>query len=361
MSLHHRPSKLPMDGSKLDYNVFSEELQAAQFALGLLQGSQKKLHNPSLLISSLTAKEAAVSSKIEGTISSVSDVLLYDAGGEAKYSDTQQVSNYRIAMHSAIRQLKEGRKLTPHLIKTIHGILLNNVRCKGPLGKFRNDSVWIGERQTDPIEKAIYVPPEHHLVEDYIQNLFKYLNKGTDSVLIKTGIIHYQFEAIHPFGDGNGRIGRLLIPLILYQKAKLGQPILYISGYLDTHRSKYREELHGVDITGKYENWLKFYFKAISEQLRETQILVDQIYELYDHVKIKFDTTKSPYLLPFIDSIFETPFFTIPMMQTRIQASARNTVVSLIDSFQEDKIIVDTGLKMSRTKIYAFKPLIDLL
>lgn len=357
----HTPKQLSLNGCSLDFNKFNKELERAQFALGLLEGSQKKLHNPSLLISPLTAKEAAVSSKIEGTISTVSDVLLYDAGGEPKHSDTQQVSNYRMAMTYAIQQLKDGRPLTPHLIKTLHGILLKDVRCKGPLGKFRNDKVWIGEKPTDPIEKAIYIPPEHHLIQDYIDNLFDYINKGSESVLIKTGIAHYQFEAIHPFGDGNGRIGRLLIPLILYQKAKLSQPILYISGYLDDHSDEYREKLHEVDQTGKFENWLAFYFRAISSQLEETQALIDKIFALYDEIKVQFDTTKSPYIIPFIDFIFERPFFTIPMVRTNIRASARNTIVNLIETFKKNKFVQELSFKKGRAKFYVFKPLVDLL
>lgn len=357
----HHPKKLPLSGVKLDFNKFTDELQEAQFSLGLLQGSQKKLQNPALLISPLTAKEAAVSSKIEGTISTVSDVLLYDASGQAKHSDTLQVSNYRQAMNYAITQLASGRELSPHLIKTLHGILLQNVRCKGPLGKFRDDKVWIGEKSTDPIEKAIYIPPEHHLINEYIENLFLYLNNGTDSALIKTGIAHYQFEAIHPFGDGNGRIGRLLIPLILYQKAKLSQPILYISGYLDDNRDTYIAGLHEVDETDQFENWLKFYLKAISSQLKETQILVDRIYQLYDSIKLQFAENKSPYLIPFIDAIFESPFFTIPIIQDKIRASARNTSVSLINAFEERKLISEVALKFGKAKVYIFKPLVNLL
>lgn len=360
-TLHHRPKKLPLEGIKLDFNIFAKELENAQFALGLLEGSQKKLQDSSLLISPLTAKEAAVSSKIEGTISTVSDVLLYDAGGEAKHSDTRQLSNYRKSMSYAIQQLKDGRTLSPHLAKTLHGILMKDVRCNGPLGKFRDDKVWIGEKQGDPIEKAIYVPPEHHLIDDYIADLFQYIGKGDESVLIKTGIAHYQFEAIHPFGDGNGRIGRLLIPLILFQKAKLSQPILYISGYLDKKRDEYRQRLHQVDISGKYELWLKFYLNAISHQLKETQYLVDEIYELHDQIKMKFQNSKSPYLIPFIDAIFESPYFTIPSIQKRINSSTRNTVVSLIKSFQKERLVFELPHKIGRAKIYVFMPLVELL
>jgi Fic family protein len=359
--MFHKPKHLSFDGLNLDFNKFSQELEKAQFSLGLLEGSQKKLHNASLLVSPLTAKEATVSSKIEGTVSTVSDVLLYDAGGEAKHSDTRQVSNYRMAINYAIQQLRDGRPLTSHLIQTLHGILLKEVRCKGPLGKYRNDSVWIAEKPTDPIEKAIYVPPEHHLVPEYIDNLFEYIEKGQESALIKTGIVHYQFEAIHPFGDGNGRIGRLMIPLMLHQKSKLSQPILYISGYLDDHRDEYRTLLNHVDKTGDIESWLRFYFQAISAQLEQTQSLIDEICELYNIIKSDFDTTKSPYVIPFIDFIFERPFFTIPGIKESINASARNTVVELIRKFEKKGFVSELPFKKGRAKFYVFNPLVKLL
>ena len=357
---YNRPKKLFLPAIGLDSNKFLKELSEAQYSLGLLEGSQRKLQNPTLLISPLTAKEATVSSKIEGTQSSVSDVFLYEAGAVPKHTDTRQVINYRSAMAYAIEEIRKGRSLTPHLIKTIHNILLEGVRHKGELGKFRNDKVWIAEKEGDPIEKAIYIPPQHFLVEEYIEDLFSFIEQGQENALIKAGIAHYQFEAIHPFIDGNGRIGRLLIPLILYYKNKISQPIIYISGYFEEHRDEYIEALHKVDKTEDYNEWLAFYFKCVSEQLKETQKLVDNIYNLYDETILKLEKNKSPFVIPFLDFIFKRPYFTVPMIVKELKVF-RTTALNLIKLFEEKDLLSRTKARHQRAKIFAFKPLLDLL
>lgn len=357
----HHPEKLLNLGLSLDYNKFAKELADAQYSLGLLQGLQKKLQNSSLLISPLTAKEAAVSSSIEGTQSTVSDVFLYEAGGQPRHSDAMQVANYRMAMNFAIDELKKGRQISLHLIKTLHQILLKNVRHKGKLGDFRMKPVWIAEKMGDPIEKAIYIPPEYHFVIDYIENLLSYIENGKENTLIKAGIAHYQFEAVHPFEDGNGRIGRLLIPLVIYYKRKLDLPILYLSGYFDAHRDEYLNALHQVDETGNYEIWLAFFFKSVAEQLKETQKLVENIYSLHDNILEKFGTGKSPYLLPFVEALFKVPIFTIPQIKNSVKASSNITLKRLIKFFQEKNLIVELSIRRNRFKIFKFKPLLDLL
>jgi len=358
---YSKPKKLFNPQIKLDFNKFANELTEAQYSLGLLEGSQRKLHNPSLLISPLTTKEATVSSKIEGTQSTVSDVFLYDAGGIIETKDTKQVINYRATMNFAIEELDKSRPLSMHLIKTMHGILLDGVRHKGEIGKFRDDKVWIAKKDGDPIEKAIYVPPEHVFVDEYIEDLFQFINKGKENALVKAGVVHYQFEAVHPFTDGNGRIGRLLIPLILHYQNKLTQPILYISGYFEEHREEYIDALHEVDTTGDYSVWLAFYFKSVSEQLKETQKLIDFIYQLYDDIKNKFGKTKSPFMDKFIDFVFKNPYFTIPLIEKEIGVSTRVTATNLIKLFESANLVEKTAQKKERAKIYKFKPLLDIL
>ncbi len=220
---------------------------------------------------------------------------------------------------------------------------------------------WIAEKLGDPIEKAIYIPPEHFLVNDYIENLFSYINDGKENILVKAGIVHYQFEAVHPFDDGNGRIGRLLIPLILCQQNTLTNPILYISGYFDKNREAYLSALHDVDKTGKYEPWLKFYLKSIKEQLKETQKLIDDVYALHDQTKKMFELTKSPYFLPFLDFLFQSPYFTIPAAREKIGAASRITLINLIEMFKSKGLIVEVNLRHQRAKVYSFDPLIKLL
>jgi Fic family protein len=287
---------------------------------------------------------------------------MFEASGKLKYDDTPQVLNYRQAMNDAIEELRRGRSLSTHLIKSLHHTLLTGVRFKGSLGEFRKDKVWIAEKKGDPIEKAIYIPPEHFNVAGYMDEIVKYIEQGSEHALIKAGLVHYQFEAVHPFDDGNGRIGRLLIPLILNYENSLTQPLLYISGYFDTHRDEYLAKLHQVDETGDYEEWLKFFFTSVTAQLKSTQTLINEIYGLYDKVKESFKVTKSPYLIPFLDFIFIRPVFSVPMiLKSNIGTHNRTTINNLIDMFKEKKFVIDTETLDQRAKIYEFKPLIERL
>jgi Fic family protein len=149
---------------------------------------------------------------------------------------------YRTSMLDAILAFNEGKKLSSHLIKALHATLLKDVRHKGGLGGFRSLPVWIAQREGDPITKALYIPPEHIHVPSYVENMLSYIESDGDEVnLVKAGVVHYQFEAVHPFEDGNGRIGRLLIPLFLFYKGDLSLPIVYSSGYFETRPQEYRE------------------------------------------------------------------------------------------------------------------------
>jgi Fic family protein len=356
----HKPSKLSDSGLSLDLNKFGGSLSKADYTLGVLEGSQKHLQNPILLVSPLTAKEATVSSRIEGTQSTVSDIFLYEAGGKLKHPDTIEVMNYRKAINFAINELKKGRTISISLIKSLHEILLKGARHKGTPGKFRDGRVWIGEKDGDPIEKAIYVPPEAILVNEYMENLIDYLYKSKERPLIKAGIAHYQFEAIHPFEDGNGRIGRLLIPLILYEKKKISSPILYISGYLDKHRDDYMGALHKVDQEEIYEKWLDFFFNCVVKQIEETQRMIESIYGLYDDLREEFKTVKSPYIIPFIDFIFKSPIFSVPKIRETLKCASWLTARNLIKVVNKQGRIVELA-KEGRTKLYGFIPLLKIL
>lgn len=357
---HHKPEYLGSLEIALDSNKFRRELDEATYALGLLEGSQKKLQNPSLLISPLSAKEATVSSRIEGTISTISDVFLYEAGGKPESSDSAQVSNYRTAVKFAMQELQRGREISHSLINSLHSILLKGVRHKGSLGKYREDLVYIG-KPGDPVEKASYLPPESILVQGYMDDLMKYIKENPEVPLIKTGLAHYQFEAVHPFNDGNGRLGRLLVPLILYAEKKLSSPILYLSGFFDENRDEYINCLHEVDKTGEYNNWLVFFLRGVRAQAGATQALIDQIYQLFDNTRQIFKVTKSPYLVPFIEFIFEKPYFMISQLRDHLPGMSYVTANRLVKLFIGKKIIEEIPFRLGHSKFYKFKPLIDLL
>lgn len=356
----HHPDHLPV---KLDYGKFALELSEAQYNLGVLQGSHKNLHNPLLLIAPLTAKEASVSSKIEGTQSSPKDVFIYEAGGKTEHKDTPEVANYRKAMRYAIDEIKKGRKISLHLVKSIQEILLKDGRHDGMLGDFRKKTVYVAEKRSDPIEKALYIPPEHFRVPEYMENLMEYIDGEGDS-LIKAGVIHYQFEAVHPFEDGNGRIGRLLLPLFLYQERKVSLPIIYVSGYLEKNRSEYIETLHKVDVSKCYEDWLKLFFKAISAQAKETSETVSKINKLYDLTRELHKKIKSPYIIPTIDFIFEQPIFSITQLMKKINTSSWITGSRQISILKRNKLIEELPKNFNkdrREKLYVFYKLLAFL
>src|SRR5581483_5865241 len=172
------------------------------------------------------------------------------------------------------------------------------------------------------------------------ENLLEYMGLAQEDYLIQSGVLHYQFEAIHPFEDGNGRIGRLLVPLLLYQRKRISSPIIYLSGFFEAHRDEYVGTLHGVDETGKMEPWLKFFFRAITAQAKETQDLIAAIHALHDKIEKGFGSIKSPYAIPLIDFLFKSPVFTIPMAMRELKAT-RVTCGRLLDQLLKDGVVVD--------------------
>lgn len=357
---HHQPAYLPI---QLDYGQFAKELARAQYAIGLLQGSQKTLHNALHLIGPLLAKEAEVSSKIEGTQSTSKDVYLYAAGGKARHEDTPVVSNYRTAMYQAITGVSNRKKITKHLIKSLHSTLLAGGRYKGILGAFREGDVWIAEKEDDTIENALFVPPEHVHVDSYIENLIEYIDADNGELnLVKAGVVHYQFEAVHPFEDGNGRIGRLLIPIILFYKGELSLPIVYSSGYFEARPNQYRGALRKVDETGRLEPWLKFFFQAIAEQAKETLELVDKISSLNESLKKRYESSKSPYILRLIDLLFESPVVSPPEIMRSLGIPSRMTASRLVERLVQDKVLIEYDQKgPSGTSLFVFTGLINLI
>lgn len=350
-----KPPKLPV---KINIGFFAHELAEASFELGKLDGLQRDLQNPSLLISPLTAKEATVSSKIEGTRSTVSDVFMFEATSEGKYNDTIEVVNYRKAMVWAMNVLKY-RELNLSFIKELHSILLKGARGERYRGEFRKERVFIGEKGAT-IEEATYIPPEPFLIQEYMENLEDYILNFKENPLVKSAIIHYQFEAIHPFRDGNGRIGRLLVPLYLYQQGLLYQPILFLSGYFERNRNQYIDALHLVDVERNHEQWIKFFLISVKKQSEETQKIINKIKSLNNEVKEIVREIKSPYITQVVDFIFEKPIFNISDLSKAIKSN-RVTASRLVKRLLSKKIINSFVPPKKKRKLFVFSHLIKLL
>lgn len=240
-------------------------LESAVHALGRLDSITLLLPDEALFLYAYVRKEAVLSSQIEGTQSSLSDLLLFeleDVPGVPE-DDVHEVSNYVAAMEHGLERLKDGFPLSNRLIRETHDILLSQGRgsTKSP-GEFRRSQNWIGGSRPG---NALYVPPPHTVVQDCMASLERFLHAEDDGlpVLLRAGLAHVQFETIHPFLDGNGRVGRLLITMLLCHAGILRQPMLYLSLYFKQNRNEYYELLNNVRLTGNWEAWLTFFLEGV--------------------------------------------------------------------------------------------------
>ena len=258
------PAPLPPDPAPVLDGPLQQALEAATLALGRLDAVSMLLPDDPIFLYAYVRKEAVLSSQIEGTQSTLSDLLrfeLNDAPG-VPFEDVVEVSNYVAALDHGLRRLGEGFPLGNRLIREIHAVLLSRGRGAGKEpGEFRRSQNWIGGTRPG---NADFVPPPHTAVPDCMAALerFCHADDGLPS-LVRAALAHVQFETIHPFLDGNGRVGRLLIALLLCSAGALSQPLLYLSLYLKQHRSRYYELLNRVRLTGDWEEWLAFFLEGV--------------------------------------------------------------------------------------------------
>jgi len=356
------PPKLP---PKIDYSLLIKEIGHAHDALGQLNGLLVHIHNPYLLTTPLLTKEAVLSSRIEGTQATINDVFEYEA--EAKTSeegskdrDIREILNYRRAMDVAIEELKK-RPIGENILKKTHHILLDSVRgAHKDRGNIRREQVYIGAPNSS-IDKATYVPPPPSEILPLLANWESYINLDEEKdVLVQIGVAHYQFEAIHPFMDGNGRIGRLIIPLFLFQRKLLPYPLLYISEYFEMRRSDYYNLLNGVSKEGSWENWLKFFLEAVAVQSLKTQDTVLKILELYRKLKDEVVQVNAIHAVSLLDIIFATPVVSFVSIKKRIKAKSPQTIYNLLTKFLELGVLKEIpGRK--RNRIFVFHQLLNIL
>ena len=304
-------------------------LSEADAALGLLDGLGRLISEPELLVGPYLTREAVASSRIEGTQASVSDVLRAEAGdAPIRSEDVAEVTRYIEATRygvSAIQRLP----ITQRLIKELHAILLTGGRGAERLpGELRRSPVWIGSTNDSP-DTALFVPPVPSELPDVLDDWERFVNLESQlPVLVRCALMHYQFETIHPFLDGNGRIGRLLVNLLLLQEERLTRPLLYLSGYLESHRAEYYDRLQGVRERGEIDEWLEFFFLAVKRQAddavaRATALV--QLREEYLHVAAHARSS----LPALVRLLFVNPYVTVTRVERGLgltNAGARNLV-----------------------------------
>ena len=264
----------------------THSLSDADRALGRLDGISAILPNPDLFVAMYVRQEAVLSSQIEGTQSTLEDVLAYEADGESSTApkDVTEVVNYVAAMQHGLARLKE-LPLSLRLIREIHEILMRGGRGaeKRP-GEFRSSQNWIGPAGC-VLSNAEFVPPPPHAMNAAMSDLEKFMHDRTLPVLLHAGLAHAQFETIHPFLDGNGRVGRLLITFLLCSRAALRQPLLYLSVYLKAHRARYYDRLTAIRNDGDWEGWLMFFLRGVSETSESAAMTATEIMKLREHLR----------------------------------------------------------------------------
>ena len=313
-------------------------LDKASRGVAMLAGVGETLPNPHLLINPFVRREAVLSSKIEGTQSSLSDLYLYEAtrGRRDPVGDALEVANYVEALEHGIAAL-EKLPLSVRLMNQIHEHLLANVRGEDKMpGTLRTRQVWIGEDGTT-WEGARFVPPPAELVRDLLTDLEVFLNEELEMPpLIQAALMHYQFEAIHPYLDGNGRMGRLLIPLLLCANEVLPTPLLYLSAYFEKHRADYYDRLLKVSEQGAWEDWLRFFLLGVAEQARDAVLRSRKLRQLQEHYRsLLQDLGASGNVLRLLDELFVSPITTAAVTSQTLgvsDAGARGILRKLVDA-----------------------------
>lgn len=332
--LTFEPNMLPLD-------IFYDEeliklLAEAVASISNLSSMGRKLKNPHLLIAPYLKKEAVLSSEIEGTRTSLSEVFLEEKEKKkSEDADLKEVNNYIRALKLGLKRI-ENQEVNISLIKELHKVLMHKVRGedKEP-GKFKTHQNYIGK--SIDIMKAKFVPASPETTPKLMDNLVDYIGNSKKSTeLIKAGVMHYQFETIHPFRDGNGRMGRLLITLFLCKTQVLSQPLLYLSAYLREHQREYNERLFNVSSGGEIKEWLKFFLKAIriqsDEAFERTMQLEDYLGEARRIIETNSNSTNALIVL---DYLFFNPFIKITEVKKILKCrypTAKNNVMILLEN-----------------------------
>lgn len=358
------PVKLPPSNPPLAFDLeMIDLLSEADRALGRLDGITQTLPNPDLFVSMYVKKEALLSSQIEGTQASLVEVLETE---EKQTSDAREVTNYVNALNYGLKRLRDDDfPLSLRLLREIHKKLLASGRgsTRNP-GQFRTSQNWIGGAGST-LSNAAYIPPAVDDMQQALDDLELYFYEDDGMPpLVKIALIHAQFETIHPFLDGNGRMGRLLITFWLCQQKILSQPLLYLSYYFKRNRTEYYDRLMAVRYEGAWEEWIKFFLKGvieISDESSRSAKQIDALREETANMVNSLDAQTAVNARKLLDQLFITPQVTRLGVAKSIGVSAP-TAGSLIRRFQDDLgILVDVTPHTTRGKRYAFKRYLDIL
>ena len=357
----YKPTALPPPMLNLSKDILSLLMEANK-KLAYLNGISTQIANLDLFVSMYVRKEALLSSQIEGTQCTLDDI--FDPSIDANINlEVSDVVNYIKAMEYGLKRL-DSLPVCNRLIKEIHAILLANVRGadKNP-GEFRNSQNWIGGKGST-LQNARYIPPNVEDMNEAMSDLEKYINKNDElDILIKAALIHYQFETIHPFLDGNGRIGRLLITLFLISQNILTTPVLYLSYFLKLNRIEYYDRMTEVRRSGNYEQWVEFFLHAVLATTEDSINTIKKLQTLHNENIKKIAANCSTRTKEKLEKIFayieHNPITDIKKTALQLDM-AYNTVATFFNKLCEWKIL-EQREKKSRTRIYAYEDYLKIL
>jgi len=350
------PRPLPPVPALLLDGALQQRLESAVLALGRLDGVSTLLPDKALFLYAYVRKEAVLSSQIEGTQSSLSDLLLFELNEApgVPLADVVEVSNYVAALEHGLARLREGFPLSNRLIREIHGVLLSRGRGSGKEpGEFRHSQNWIGGTRPG---NAAFVPPPHGAVPDAMAALEGFLHAEQDRlpVLVRAGLAHVQFETIHPFLDGNGRVGRLLFTFLLCHAGVLREPLLYLSLYLKQNRATYYNLLDQVRHTGDWEAWLVFLLEGVRETAEGAVSTAQRLGEMFkaDRAQLERTGRRAGSALRVHESLKARPILSMPEI-CRSTALSFPATSSSMDLLIELKVARElTGKRRNRLFVY---------
>lgn len=355
------PKPLPPDPAlRLDGELLSL-LSAADLAVGRLDGIAQNVPEPDLFVAMYVKQEAVLSSQIEGTQSTLEDLLALelDPDRQGLPLDVEEVVNYVAAMNYGLDRLTT-LPLSLRLIREIHRQLLQGVRGEHrSRGEFRKMQNWIGP-QGALLDQATFVPPPVPQMQRALHDFEQFLSRSSPyPLLITVGLAHAQFETIHPFLDGNGRVGRLLITLLLVHGGALQRPLLYLSHYFKLHRAEYYDRLMAIRLSGDWEGWLKFFLRGVATTATEAKVTAQKIFDLREqHRRLILEKRLAPNGLMLLALLFRQPLINVGLVAEELKSSYQ-TANLLVSRFGDLGLLREvTGAK--RGRIFRYEPYLDL-
>jgi len=356
------PGKLPPPTDFFSNKKLQRTLYDATTAISKLSGICTQLPNPDMLVVPYMKREAVLSSQIEGTRISLSELLMSSAKNEEESNDVREVVNYILAIRYGLGKIEDGERIDLELIKKMHKLLMRGVRGydRRP-GEFRNIQNWVGPPTSD-IQDATFVPPDPGSIENLMADLVEYINNSDalEIPLIKCAMIHYQFETIHPFCDGNGRIGRALITLYLCRSRIIEKPIMYLSGFFNEYKREYNSLLLGANMNSDFLAWTSFFLEAIKVQASEAMLTARKLQNLREQYRDEMQSISlTTNYIKTVDSLFVNPYKNIRTVSKDLGVSyptAKKIVDKLIDMG-----ILELAESKGRGNIFVAKKILSLI